>query len=641
MLGMTGLALAIRLFLLTRLRYLTGITEYDDGVYLGGAVSLVSGIVPYHGFAFVQPPGILLLMAPVALLAKVLAPAFAMAAARLLTVLASSACVALAGALVRHRGILVTLVTCGTLAVYPDDIITAHTLLLEPWMNVFVLGGAFLAFREGRLASPRRLWWAGIAFGLAGAVKYWAVLPALVLLVVCLAADRGTEPDETPQSASGRRPGRKPGRKPGIGPGIGPTTRQRAGSPLRKGRSVRFACGVVAGFAVPVLPFAAPWPGLFLRSTLLDQVSRAGSAVPESLRLAHLTGLADLLNDAGQLTVSGNEGTLFARGDVTATATWATGWLPVAVALVLAAFLGSAFAIGLLQAKPGVPAGAAGEPGTEAGAVARSGSGDWAGAGTGATAKVEAQAEVRGGVEAGPGPLEWYALITLAAALASVLAYSAFFYHYADFPAPWLAIAAGYAAGVLNGKFADRPWARPATRTPQALALQTGATHRATEKPWAIHGVMAWVAAAFIAVASFQAWELSGSHASDVQADAALIPPGTCVVSDEISLTIAANRFTAGSRGCPDVLDSLATTLVAGNGVSVQGGAQALPQVVAEWKSIFSRADYVWLSGTSDRRIPWTPELDVWFTRTFRPLHPPPGEFSEGQVYVRRAGSIS
>ena len=376
----------------------------------------------------------------------------------------------------------------------------------------------------------------------------------------------------------------------------------------------------------------------------MTKFSRSGSAVPESLRLAHLTGLADLLNDAGQLTVLGNEGTLFARGDVTATATWATGWLPVAVALVLAAFLGLAFAVGLLQAKSGVPAGAAGEPGTGAGAGARSGSGDWAGAGTGAAAKVEAGAEVRGGAEAGPGPLEWYALITLAAALASVLGYSAFFYHYADFPAPWLAITAGYVAGLLNGKFANRPLACPAARmpqavafrTPQALAFQTGATHRADQRPRTIHGLVAWVAAAFIVVASFQAWELSGSHASDVQADAALIPPGTCVVSDEISLTIAANRFTAGSSGCPDVLDSLATTLVAGNGVSVQGGAKALPAVVATWKSIFSRAQYVWLSGTSNRRIPWTPELEAWFARTFRPLHPPPGEFSEGQVYVRR-----
>jgi hypothetical protein len=204
--------------------------------------------------------------------------------------------------------------------------------------------------------------------------------------------------------------------------------------------------------------------------------------------------------------------------------------------------------------------------------------------------------------------------------VAAVLAYSAFFYHYPDLAAPWLAISAGYAAGAL------------AARGPQPAAQQD---RRSRSR------LLTWVAAAFIVVASFQAWELSGQHAPDVHADAALIPPGACVVSDEIALTIAANRFTAGSGGCPDVLDSLATTLVAGNGVSVQGGAKALPQVVADWKAIFSRADYVWLSGSSARRIPWTPELLAWFARDFRPLQPPPGEISEGKVYARRGTPIS
>ncbi len=199
--------------------------------------------------------------------------------------------------------------------------------------------------------------------------------------------------------------------------------------------------------------------------------------------------------------------------------------------------------------------------------------------------------------------------------MAAVLAYSAFFYHYADFAAPWLAISAGYAAGALT-----------------ARGQKATAQHKRRQR----RRLLTAVAAAFIVVASFQAWELSGLHAPDVHADAALIPPGACVVSDEISLAIAANRFTAGSGGCPDVLDSLATTLVAGNGVSVQGGAKALPQVVADWKAIFARADYVWLSGSSARRIPWTPELQAWFARDFRPLRPPPGEVSEGQVYVRR-----
>ena len=223
MLAATGVALAIRLYLLTRLRYLTGITEYDDGVYLGGAVSLVSGTLPYHGFAFVQPPGILLLMAPAALLAKVSAVTSAMAAARLLTVGASAACVALLGSLVRHRGALVTLVACGILAVYPDDIMAAHTLLLEPWMNLLVLAGARLAFREGRLATPRRLTWAGVLFGLAGAVKYWAVFPALGLLAVCLLSDPGRGHGRARGPAAGqggqvrrRRGGRVHGSRPAV-----------------------------------------------------------------------------------------------------------------------------------------------------------------------------------------------------------------------------------------------------------------------------------------------------------------------------------------------------------------------------------------------------------------------------------------
>jgi hypothetical protein len=567
MLAATGVALAIRLYLLTRLRYLTGVTEYDDGVYLGGAVSLVSGTLPYHGFAFVQPPGILLLMAPEALLAKVSAVTSAMAAARLLTVGASAACVLLLGSLVRHRGTFVTLVACGILAVYPDDIMAAHTLLLEPWMNLLVLAGARLAFREGRLATPRRLAWAGVLLGLAGAVKYWAVLPALGLLAVCLL----TGPDRGYGGHAGRR----------------------------WNRAVRFAGGVVAGFTVTVLPFAAPWPDLFVRSTLLDQATRAGSAVPESLRLAHLTGLADLLNDAGRLTASGNEGSLFARGDVTAAATWATGRLPVLLAVVLAALIGAGYIVGAARPASVPRTGQAAEAGRTS---ARAALGTPGGPGP-------------LGTLGGPGPLEWCALGTLACTVAAVLAYSAFFYHYPDFAAPWLAISAGYAAGALA------PWG------PRAAARQE-------RRPRS--GLLTWVAGAFIVAASFQAWELSGQHAPDVHADAALIPPGACVVSDEISLTIAANRFTAGSGDCPDVLDSLATTLVAGNGVSVQGGAKALPRVVAGWRAVFSRADYVWLSGSSARRIPWTPELQAWFAGNFRPLRPPPGEVSEGQVYARR-----
>jgi hypothetical protein len=153
-----------------------------------------------------------------------------------------------------------------------------------------------------------------------------------------------------------------------------------------------------------------------------------------------------------------------------------------------------------------------------------------------------------------PSPLEWYVLATAVATVAAVLGYSAFFYHYPAFAAPWLALSIGCAAGSLASGFAGRPQVRRA--------------------------IIGCCAVVVVAVAAFQVNELSGLRATSVYPARALIPAGSCVVSDEISLAIAANRFTAARPGCPDVLDGLAQTLVLSNGVSVQGGAAAHPDVV-------------------------------------------------------------
>jgi hypothetical protein len=51
------LALALRLSQLSRPGYLSGFTQYDDGVYFGNAVRLVHGAIAYRDFAMVQPPG--------------------------------------------------------------------------------------------------------------------------------------------------------------------------------------------------------------------------------------------------------------------------------------------------------------------------------------------------------------------------------------------------------------------------------------------------------------------------------------------------------------------------------------------------------------------------------------------------------
>ena len=513
MLIATVLAIAIRLFTLTRPGFLTGITEYDDGVYIGGSIRITEGQLPYLNFAFVQPPGILELMLPVALLVKVTSTVKVLALARLLTALASAACIPLVGNLVRYRGAVVTAVACGVLAVYPPDIATAHTLLLEPWMNLFCLIAINLAFRRGHLARPAMLGWAGVALGFAGAIKFWAVAPALVLLVLCilLKTDRG--------------------------------------------RRVRnYVFGLVVGFVVPTAPFLATAPVTFIRSTIFDQAARQGSAVAFGVKMANLTGLIDFYSNSGRLMLNAGANSMFAAGEEAGIGdSHSIGWLPLLAAVVLVALL----VIGYARQGRRLT------------------------------------------------PLEWLSLATAVIAAIAVTAYSAFFYHYADFPAPWLALSLGGAAGALAG---HRRWSKVAMQVFAVLILL---------------------------VTVIQVREMYPLHRSGAQALAAQIPAGACFVTDQASIAIAADRFANPPAGCPDIIDSLAATLVLSNGVSVQGGAKNMPAVVAQWKTWLGKADYVLLSPdhASQRRIPWTPALSAWFNATFvQDGSPSP---ATGQLYRR------
>lgn len=246
----TAVGLTLRLYQFTRPGYLLGVTQYDDGVYIGDAVRLVHGALPYRDFVSDQPPGIAVLMAPLALLAKVTGTASALAIARVLTACVDTATIALAGLLVRHRGALATTAACGILAVYPEAVGATYTLFLEPWLNLFCLLGAVAAFDGDRLAGGRRLLLAGLAFGFAGAIKTWAIVPALVLLVLCLP---------------------------------------------RRRKAAAFASGVAAGFLIPVLPFATAAPRSFFNSVVVAQLSRVDVArIPIWRRLASMTGLTNV-----------------------------------------------------------------------------------------------------------------------------------------------------------------------------------------------------------------------------------------------------------------------------------------------------------------------------------------------------------
>src|SRR5262249_25129185 len=163
---------------------LFGISEYDDGTDFGSAIRLLHGGVPYRDFIMVQPPGITLIMFPVALITKGMGTVTGMAVARVVTALASAAAGPGSGLLTRHRGFVAVLVSCGVLAIYPDSIMAARTVLLEPWLVLFCLLGALAVFDGDRVATGRRVLLGGAAFGFAGAVKVWAILPVAVILVL-------------------------------------------------------------------------------------------------------------------------------------------------------------------------------------------------------------------------------------------------------------------------------------------------------------------------------------------------------------------------------------------------------------------------------------------------------------------------
>lgn len=531
----TAVALTVRMMVLLRPGYLLGVTEYDDGVYFGSALRLASGIFPYRDYACVQPPGITVLLLPVALLAKVTGTPAALAVARVLTAAVGAAATPLAGLLVRHRGVPATLVTCGILAVYPAGISASHTVLLEPWLVAACLAGSLALFDAGGLtARPARLGWAGAAFGVAGAIKVWAVIPVLVIVGLCLAAP--------------------------------PAGRSRAR------RTLIFTGGTAAGFAVPVVPFAALAPRSFVDGVVVAQLVSRHYRPGAIFRLSYLSGVSALPRPVPAEVV-----------------------VTVSAAITALAVCATAAAWRMSRRRP--PA------------------------------------------------LDWFALLTAAAVVAALCWPDRFYYHYAAFLAPFLALSLGLPlarlAAALTASGAGR---RPAGHARPGEG-QGAAGRVVTAAAALLLAVMA--AAQFLAVTSLRpAWVPGRRLVRE-------IPPGACVAASVSSFAIAADRFTSAVPGCAPPVDALATlmTMTGGRGSPQPTPAERL-RVARVWQAAFARAQVVWLYGQHGY-IPWNRELFSWFARRFRPVRgrplsplppcgPPSGRscHPRGGLYVRRDAAL-
>ncbi len=500
----TVLAVGLRLYQLTRPQYLLGVTEYDDGTDFGSAILLIHGYLPYRDFIMVQPPGITLLMAPVAAATKALGTAWGMGVGRILTAVAGGAAAGLAGLLVRQRGLLAVILASGIVAVYPASVQAAHTVLLEPWLVLFCLLGALAVFDGDRLSgSGKRLVWGGLAFGFAGAIKVWAILPVLVILVLAARQPR---------------------------------------------RALGFAAGVAAGFLAAVLPFAALAPRTFYDSVVLAQLVRVDVVrVAMSYRLHQITGLTDFSS----------------LGPVP---------LTIVTVAILVLIVGCAVA-----------------------ASRRSGQ--------------------------APLPLEQFAYGATVLTIIAFLWPADFYYHYAGFLAPFLALAIALPVGRLV-----------ATLSPAAGATGWLARH-GTAAASVIIVIFAIVQAGFeTTLQPPLAPTTPGLTGTIIDQAQRVIPPGACVLADQASYAIAANRFGSSKPGCVPMVDGVGSDYSLSQGRNAASGAQHVPAVRALWLSALRGADYVWLSPLSYKRIPWTArEITVYFDQHFVPA--PGGPFG---LYVRK-----
>lgn len=196
-------ALAARVMIVEAGGGLRGMGSYDDGVYFSASIALLHGRLPYRDFLFLQPPGILVVLAPFAALAPWLGDANAFVVARLGFLLLGAVNATLVALALRRFGALAALAGG---AFYALSLASAHTersTLLEPVGSFGTLVALAVLLRPGSDgpasagcgAHPRReqvlLLVAGLALGLGVTTKIFFAVAALIIV---LAARRRAVP---------------------------------------------------------------------------------------------------------------------------------------------------------------------------------------------------------------------------------------------------------------------------------------------------------------------------------------------------------------------------------------------------------------------------------------------------------------
>lgn len=461
---------------------------YDSGVYLAAPIHLVSGVIPYRDFTFLEPPGIILLLSPLGLVSRIWGSHDAFIVGRVVSAFVTALNAGLLAYLVRHRGRIAMLISGVGLVLLPVASFVSSGIRLEPYCICFILLGSLFVFsREEKLGTLRNrdLAISGVFFGLAALIKLWAIFPFVALVLTLLP---------------------------------------------RYGRRVFHMVGVSGAVFISVcLPFLALAPVKFISQVFVEQLNR--EAIPSDTvgithRLIFLTGLNP-------------------------TSLVSTAAVAVFVFGLLACLVAATF---------------------------------W-------------RRDQRGHLDTF---LVLAALLSVLAILAAPESYNYYGYFTAPFLLGVVGILFGHWSPVAGNLIRRIPVSKPLRRISSWLVTISAA---------------ALTFALVLYVTTFYtnyAWA-NGYWSRDFNAITHLIPRGSCVVYDQVSYGVFANRLQSSKPGCPSVVDP--------SGMWMAWGYQLIPPAhafTAEWKSYFEKAQYVVLSHPGAQGIPWDKNLSDWFKRNYQ-----------------------
>ncbi len=459
---------------------------YDSGVYFAASFHLVTGALPYRDFTFVQPPGIVLLLSPVALLSRIIGTHDGFVLARVLSALVTALNASLLAWLVRHRGRTAMLIAGGGFALLPVASFVSSGVKLEPYLICFVLLGSLVVFsREGRgVANTRQLAVGGLLFGVAAAVKLWAFFP-FVALVICLV-------------------------------------------PRYRSRVFVFIGATASAFVVLCLPFFLSAPKNFVSQVFIEQLARKSTVINNGgvvFRLKAMAGFTDT--------------------SIAPTSKEVVVAFVALLVVVVAAYI----------------------------------------------RRIEHET------------VDVYLLVATLISVGGLLVGPDSYIYYGYFTAPFLLGVLGICVARLGGLI----------RTLVGVNWAPKVLRRFVPRACALGGAALVVALVIYGTSFYSSYaQAYGYYDYPFSAITTLIPAGSCVVTDQTSYVVFANRLQSSNPNCSDQVDP--------SGMWMAWGYQLIPPAatfVAEWKSYFETAQYVVLGPTDASNIPWSPSLTAWFKSNY------------------------